>query len=95
MTRRKYATAEERKEARRQQNRERLALIRALLEEHHTALVTKHPPVTPPPAPLHSGVPEIRRAEARKVVIRTLVRYHYDEVKAELDAYRLVRESVE
>lgn len=86
----KYATPEERQEARRKYDRDRSALIRALLEEHRTAMLRAHPTTLPI---VKRGVPEVRSTEARHVLIRTLVRFFYDEVKEELDACRLVRES--
>jgi hypothetical protein len=109
MTTRKYNTPEERREAQREQRRLRAAIIQQLLEQHQMEMQAKatenaakarlaQPQPRPaPPAPETAGLEAWRRMLrhklTRSIIIRTLLDEHYDELKAELDAYRLIKAS--
>lgn len=104
--RRKYATPEEAAAAKREQQRLRRAIIQQLIDEHRQQTQARNTEAAArarlQPLPAQARVPEtspidmwtrmMKHDGTREFVIKVLLHNHYDELKAELDAYRLIKD---
>jgi hypothetical protein len=99
VTRRKYATPEEAAAAKREQARMRRAIINQLIEQHKMAVQARNTeaaararlaPPTPKETPQQMWSRLLLHDNTRSFIINALLREHYTELKAELDAYRLL-----
>jgi hypothetical protein len=105
VTRRKYATQEEAAAAKREQAKLRRAIIQQLVDQHNMELraraveaaararLAPAKPTTPTHTPTQQEIWRrmLSHTSTRSFMIRMLLDNYYDELKAELDAYRLLK----
>lgn len=105
MTRRKYDTPEEAAAAKREQARLRRAIIQQLIDEHkqqtrardteaaaRARLTPPQPQIRQPStAAMDSWRRMLNHTATRSFIIHALLNEYYDELKAELDAFRLIQ----
>lgn len=104
MTRRKYDTPEEAAEAKREQARLRRAIIKQLIDQYkmqrqaretealaRASLARPQPKAPQPDATKEMWSRMLRHPTTRDFIIHTLLKEHYDELKHNVDAYRLIK----